>query len=72
MKTKDKQQLTFKEMIERLDDISNSLDNDELDLEAAIALYEEGVKLSEECIKALKSAELKISSLKEKLDTLQS
>ncbi len=71
MKTKDKQQFSFKEMINRLDDISNSLDNDDLDLEAAIALYEEGVMLSEECIKSLKSAELKISALKEKLDVLQ-
>ena len=71
MKKKDKEPVTFKEMISRLEDISQALDGDDLDLEQAIELYEEGVKLSEECIKSLKNAELKISALKDKLNELQ-
>ncbi len=58
-------------MISRLEDISQALDSEDLDLEQAIEFYEEGVKLSEACIKSLKNAELKISTLKDKLNELQ-
>jgi exodeoxyribonuclease VII small subunit len=71
VKKKDKEPTTFKEMVSRLEEIAETLDSDNLDLEQAIALYEEGVQLSETCIKSLKDAELKISSLKDKLSDLQ-
>lgn len=71
VKKKDKETATFKEMISRLEEIAQALDSETLDLEQAISLYEEGVKLSEECITSLKSAEVKITTLKEKLADLQ-
>lgn len=68
---KNKDLTTFKDMLARLEEIAESLDDDAVDLEKAIALYEEGVQLSENCINSLKNAELKISALKDKLTELQ-
>ncbi|KAB2909807.1 MAG: exodeoxyribonuclease VII small subunit [Ignavibacteriales bacterium] len=54
----------FKEKLERIEEISALLEDQEIDLEKAILLYEEGMKLSQECIVVLKDAELKITELK--------
>lgn len=59
---------TFEEDLARLQEISSMLDNDNLPLDDAIALYEEGVELSRSCIDVLKNAELKISEIKKKLN----
>jgi exodeoxyribonuclease VII small subunit len=58
---------TFEEDLARLQEISTMLDNDQLPLEEAIMLYEEGVELSRACVEILKSAELKITQIKKKL-----
>ncbi len=68
MKSKIKEPINFKEMMKRIEDISEELESDDLDLEIAITLYEEGIVLSEKCLEALKSAELKINSIKDKLN----
>ncbi|MDR3611332.1 MAG: exodeoxyribonuclease VII small subunit [Ignavibacteriaceae bacterium] len=62
---------TFETELTRLQEISALLDNDELDLETAMKLYEEGVELSRSCIKTLKEAELKVTEIKKKLETLK-
>lgn len=54
---------TFKEKLKRLEEISELLEDDSLELETAITLYEEGSKLAAECSEILKTAELKISKL---------
>lgn len=46
-------QLSFKKSIERLEEIMGSLENDEPDLEKSIELFEEGVKLLQDCINEL-------------------
>lgn len=61
---KKKSNLTgFKEDLKRLEEIAGLLDRDELDLEKAIQLYEEGVVISKKCLEILKEAELKITNL---------
>jgi exodeoxyribonuclease VII small subunit len=62
---------TFETELSRLQEISSLLDNDELDLESAMNLYEEGVELSRSCIKTLKEAEIKITEIKKKLDKVK-
>lgn len=59
---------SFKDNIDRLEEISSMLENDEVDLEDAIKLYEEGIELSKICLSALNNAELKITELKNKLN----
>jgi exodeoxyribonuclease VII small subunit len=63
---------TFETELSRLQEISNLLDNDELDLETAMKLYEEGVELSRSCIQTLKEAEVRITEIKKKLDQVKS
>ena len=62
---------TFETELSRLQEISALLDNDELELEKAITLYEEGIELSHSCLKTLKEAELKITEIKKKLEDLK-
>jgi exodeoxyribonuclease VII small subunit len=62
---------TFESELSRLQEISNLLDNDELDLETAMKLYEEGVELSSSCIQTLKEAEVRITEIKKKLDKIK-
>jgi exodeoxyribonuclease VII small subunit len=71
MKKKEKEtKRTFNENLSRLEEISRKLEEDNLDLELAIELYEEGVELSKVCIESLKSAEVKITELKTKLNNV--
>ena len=58
----------FEEDLTRLEEISRTLEEDDIELENAISLFEEGVKLSRTCLKTLKEAELKITELKGKLE----
>lgn len=60
--------LSFKTDLQRLEEISSLLDSSELDLEEAISLYEEGIQLSQKCLKTLTEAELKVNELKSKID----
>lgn len=62
---------TFETELSRLQEISDLLDNDELDLETAMKLYEEGVELSRSCIQTLKEAEVRITEIKKKLDKIK-
>lgn len=61
-------QSSFKTDLHRLEEISSLLDSSELDLEEAISLYEEGIQLSQKCLKTLTEAELKVNELKSKID----
>ena len=60
----------FEKDLKRLEEISALLEDESVDLEEALNLYEEGIDLSRNCISALKKAELKITELKKKLDEL--
>lgn len=55
--------ISFEAAIERLEQIVSSLEDDQLDLEQALAAYEEGVALARVCLKRLDTAELRIQEL---------
>ena len=58
-------QLKFQEAMSRLDEIVALLNNNELELEKAMSLFEEGLKLSTQCEKQLKKFETKMDQLVE-------
>ena len=57
------QQYTFQEAMDRLDEIVNQLNSSKLELEEAMKLFEEGLKLSKQCEEQLKSFETKMNTL---------
>ena len=59
-----KKEQSFEEKLNRLEEISVLLEDEGIDLDKAIELYEEGLALSKECSERLKTAELRISELK--------
>ncbi|MFI5237539.1 MAG: exodeoxyribonuclease VII small subunit [Ignavibacteriales bacterium] len=65
--SKKKIKSNFEQDLSRLEEISQILEEDNVELEKAISLFEEGVKLSKTCLKTLKEAELKITELKRDL-----
>ena len=54
---------SFEQSLERLEQITQALEQGGLKLEEAIALYEEGIGLVKTCQERLNAAELKISQL---------
>jgi len=60
----------FEQSFSRLEEIANLLESDEIGLEDALQLYEEGINLSRECLTSLKNAELKITELKKKVEDI--
>lgn len=59
---------TFEEAIERLKEISELLESQDVEIDQSIKLYEEGVVLAKRCYKRLKEAEVKITNLKKQLE----
>ena len=53
----------FEELIEKLEAITNKLENDKLSLDESVALFEEGMKLSKKCNTKLEEADKKITML---------
>ncbi len=53
----------FEQSMKRLEEIVKKLESGKLSLGESIALYTEGVKLSEECKKTLSEAELTVKQL---------
>ena len=65
---KESSKRTFEHSLARLEKIVDSLEQGEVPLENAIALYEEGILLSKECMETLSKAELKIKKLSKDLN----
>lgn len=57
---------SFEEGLDRLEQIVKDLEKGELDLEKSLALFEQGVELSESCRKQLEEAEQKVEILLKK------
>lgn len=55
----------FEAKLLQLEDIVAKLENSEISLDEAIALFENGIKISDECRKILETAERKIKTLTE-------
>ena len=57
-------ELSFEKAYEELETIADRLNSGDVSLEEALKLYEEGIKLSTLCSKALENAKQKIETLK--------
>lgn len=57
-------ELSFEKAYEQLEMIADKLNSGDVSLEEALKLYEEGIKLSNQCSKALENAKQKIETLK--------
>jgi exodeoxyribonuclease VII small subunit len=53
--------------LERLETIADQLEDPQLDLDAAVTLYEEGLRLYAECTKRLDAADQRITKLADAL-----
>jgi len=63
-----KKENVFEDSINRLQEISDLLEKEGIELEESIKLYEEGIELVKICNKTLKDAELKVTDLKKQLE----
>lgn len=61
---------SFEDKLKRLEAITEKLESGETGLEQSIVLFEEGIKLSKECISILNKAELKITTLQKELKNI--
>ncbi len=67
MKNKtDKERFEFEQALQRLSEVLKELETDDVPLDKAIELYEEGMKLSRQCSKKLEEAELRIEQVTRK------
>ena len=64
---KKKNKNSFEEDLKRLEEISSTLESENIGLNDSMSLYEEGIKLSKNCLQTLKKAELKITELRNEL-----
>ena len=60
---KAKKEPGFEESLQRLEEIVERLEDDDLELEQSLALFEEGVKLASACNQRLDEAEKKVALL---------
>ena len=67
-----KKENNFENALNRLEEISDLLENDDTPLEDSIKLFEEGIELKEFCEEKLKSAKLKIDKIVKKNKNLSS
>ena len=67
-----KKENNFESAINRLEEISDLLGNEDTPLEDSIKLFEEGIELKEFCEEKLKSAKLKIDKIVKKNKSLSS
>ncbi|MBI5972564.1 exodeoxyribonuclease VII small subunit [Staphylococcus caledonicus] len=58
-----KEQQSFEEMMQELENIVQKLDNETVSLEESLDLYQRGMKLSAACDSTLKDAENKVNQL---------
>lgn len=66
-----KEELNFEELIEKLEDITNKLEKEQLSLDESVKLFEEGMNISKECNSKLEDAEKRITILINKNDEIK-
>lgn len=59
----DQKQLSFEQGCERLEEIVEQLEDGELSLERSLELFEQGVRLSQDCRQQLEAAETRVEIL---------
>ena len=63
-----KEEANFEELIEKLEEITNKLEKEQISLDDSVKLFEEGMNISKECNKKLEEAEKRITMLVETKD----
>lgn len=58
----------FEKKLKRLEEIASKLENEEVGIEEALALFQEGMKLGNECKKILNDIELKVQKVIKDID----
>lgn len=58
-----KKEANFEELIEKLENITNKLEKEQLSLDESVKLFEEGMQISKECNSKLEDAEKRITIL---------
>ncbi len=66
-----KKQPTFAEAYEQLERITEELESDTIDLDAAIEKFERGLELAQLLKTKLKSAEQRVEKIREKFDAIE-
>lgn len=66
-----KENLNFEETMKQLETIAKELENGDLDLEASVSKFEEGMRLSKQCNELLENAEKRITILLKEGDSLK-
>lgn len=59
-----KQEMTFEQAVQRLEEIADILSGNNVELDKAMELYKEGVKLADMCNKKLDSVKRKITVIR--------
>jgi exodeoxyribonuclease VII small subunit len=60
--------VSFEENYKRLEEVITRLDSGNLPLEESVALYEEGMRLAQDCEQQLDNAELRVTQLITEID----
>ena len=58
-----KEEVNFEELIQKLEEITNKLEKEQLSLDESVKLFEEGMQISKECNSKLEDAEKRITIL---------
>ena len=61
-------EMDFEESLKKLEQIVSKMESGSIPLEKALSMYEEGIEISQLCLKELDKAELKLKKLTKKLD----
>ena len=64
----DKQEISFEQLMQKLDSCVSELEEGGLSLDRAVDIYEEGMLLAEEAGKRLSDTELRITRIREKYE----
>lgn len=62
--------MKFEKSLERLEEIKELLEQNEISLDESIKLYSESVEHAKQCIEALKDIEGKITAIKAEIDKI--
>lgn len=62
--------MKFEEHVAHLEEIAKNIENENLPLEDAIKLYEEGVNTAKQCIESLNKNKDKISELTKQMESI--
>nr|WP_314277250.1 exodeoxyribonuclease VII small subunit [uncultured Peptostreptococcus sp.] len=65
LRSEDVEKMSYEEAFDKMKDLVNRLENDQVNLEESLLLFEEGISLYRHCNAILEKTELKISKFNE-------